>query len=289
MSATRSTGRQEKTSQVWRGFKTKRLPAVPWWIATLGRAGHFAIATVYLIIGVLAFRLAIGSGGDLNGARGAIREIGQQSYGRFLLGLTAIGLIGYTAWRWVQAGRDTDGAGNDAKGIAKRLGYAASGLAYLVLGCYAGGIALGFASGASGSSSGTAFLVESNAGRLVMGIAGVGLIGVAGYFAYKAYTSTFMTKYRLTSMSGKSRVAALRAGQMGLTTKGVAFAIVGGFILASAYHGNSGGEVADLGDALATIAAQPFGKILLAITGFGLICYAVHMALMGWFRRFNVQ
>jgi hypothetical protein len=289
MSATSSNARPEATSQVWRGFKTKRLPAVPSWIETLGRAGHFAIAAVYLIIGVLAFQLAIGSGGDINGARGAIREIGQQPYGRLLLGLTAIGLIGYTAWRWVQAGRDTDGAGNDAKGIGKRVGYAASGLAYLVLGCYAGSLSLGLASGGTGSSSSTAFLLDSTWGRIVLGIAGVVLIGVACYFVYKAYTSKFMTKYRLTSMSEQSRVAALRAGQIGLTTKGIAFAIVGGFIVSSAYRGGSGGDIAGLADALATIAAQPFGKTMLAITGLGLICYAVHMALMGWFRRFNVQ
>lgn len=292
MSLSPSKTHQESTSQVWRGFKTRRLPEVPSWIETLGRAGHFAIAVVYMIIGVLAFQLAIGSGGEISGARDAIREVGQQPYGRLLLGLMAIGLIGYTAWRWVQAGKDTDGAGTDAKGIAKRLGYAASGLGYLILGCYAGSLALGWgssSSGSSGSSSRTAFLLESTWGRALLGVAGAITIGVACYFVYKAYVAKFMTKYRLTSMSEKARVAALHAGRIGLSTKGIAFAIIGSFILLSAIRGTSDGDIAGLSDALAAIAAQPFGKTLLGITGFGLICYAVHMALMGWYRRFNVK
>lgn len=291
MSLSSTQGRAEATSQAWRGFKTHRLPAVPSWIETLGRLGHAAIAVVYLIIGVLAFQLAIGTGGEISGTRDAIREIGQQPYGKTLLGLMAIGLLGYTAWRWVQAARDTEGAGKDAKGIVKRIGYATSGLAYLLLGCYAGSLALGWAStsDSSSSQSGPSFLLDSTWGRVLLGAAGLITIGTACYFGYKAYRAKFMTKYRLSKMSEKARVLALHAGRIGLSTRGIAFAIVGGFIVMSAVRGTSGGDIAGLSDALAAIAAQSYGKTLLGITGFGLICYAVHMALMSWYRRFNVQ
>lgn len=36
------------------------------------------------------------------------------------------------------------------------------------------------------------------------------------------------------------------------------------------------------------IAGQTYGRILLGVVEFGLMAYAVHMALLGCYRRFNV-
>ncbi|WP_286177900.1 DUF1206 domain-containing protein [Stieleria mannarensis] len=266
------------------------MPEVPAWIESLGRFGHFAKGLVYFIMGFLAFKLAIGAGGEIAGARDAIREIGQQPFGRFLLGLVAIGLLGYFAWRAVQAGKDTDGVGNGVKGVCKRIGYAVSGVAYLSLGCFAGSLALGWSSGGNGSQGGAASpLLESTWGRIALGLAGAVTVAVACYFFYKAYRAKFMTKYELSAMSETTRKLALHAGRTGISTRGIAFAIIGGFILMSAIRGTSDGEIAGMSDALAAIAAQTYGKILIGITGFGLMCYAVHMLLMGWYRRFNVK
>jgi hypothetical protein len=90
-------------------------------------------------------------------------------------------------------------------------------------------------------------------------------------------------------MSETKRKVALYAGRVGLITRGIAFAIIGGFILTSAVRGTADGEVAGMSDALAAIAAQSYGKILIGITGFGLMCYALHMVMMGIYRRFNVE
>ncbi len=279
----------QESSKQSTNFETLSMPKVPSWIETLGRAGHMVKGIVYFIIGFLGFKLAIGAGGKVTDSREAIREIGQQPFGRILLGFVAIGLIGYTIWRWVQAAKDTEGDGHDARGVCIRIGYTISGIAYLALGCFAGSLSLGLASN-SGSSRGstTSPLLDSAWGRVVLGIAGAITIGVAGFFVYKAYKATFMKKYDLSAMSKMTRKVALRAGQMGLGTRGIAFAIIGGFILVSAIRGTADGEVAGMSDALAAIAAPTFGKILIGITGFGLMCYAVHTILMGWFRKFNV-
>lgn len=286
MSTTHAGAKRGNPDITWHGFKARSMPEVPSWIESLGRFGHVAKGVVYFIIGFLAFRLAIGAGGELSGSREAIREIGQQPFGRLLLGLVATGLLGYTAWRWVQAIRDTEGAGTDAKGICKRLGYAVSGAAYLSLGCFAGSRALGLGGSSSGSSG--SVLLDSSLGRVVLGVAGIVTVGVALYFVYKAYLASFMTKYRLGEMNDTARKVALNAGRIGLSTRAVAFAIIGGFIFVSALRGTADGEIAGMSDALAMIAAQEYGKILIGITGFGLMCYAVHMFLMARYRRFNV-
>lgn len=277
------------SSTTWHGFQFRSLPEVPSWIEPLGRAGYVAKGIVYGIIGFLAFKLAIGAGGEIAGSRDAIREIGQQPYGRLLLGLVAIGLFGYTVWRWVQAAKDTEGVGNEIQGICKRAGYTLSGLAYLTLGCFAGSIALGWTSGNGESSDNSAsLLLDSTLGRLVLAAAGAITMGVALYFVYKAAKAKFMEKYDLGSMSETKRKVALHAGRVGLTTRGMAFAIIGGFIVLSAFRGTSNGEIAGLSDALAAIAAQSYGKLLIGITGIGLMCYAVHMGMMAVYRRFNV-
>lgn len=285
MSSSQPPAEHTSQSNSWHGFESKSLPEVPSWIELLGRAGHVAKGVVYGIIGALAFMLAIGAGGEISGSREAVRQIGEQPFGRVLLGIVSIGLIGYTAWRWVQAAKDTEGAGTDAKGITKRLGYTFSGIAYLSLGIFAGSLACGLA---GGSGSGSSSVLDSTWGRVVLGIAGAITIAVAFYFVYKAYKAKFMEKYDLGRMSESIRNFALYAGRIGLTTRGIAFAIIGVFILVSAVRGTADGEIAGMNDALAAIAAQSYGKVLIGMTGFGLACYAVHMILMGWYRQFNV-
>lgn len=286
MSASHPSAGQTAT---WHGFEARSLPEVPKWIEPLGRAGYVAKGIVYGIIGLLAFKLAIGAGGEIAGAREAIQEIGQQPYGRILLGLVSVGLLGYTAWRLVQAIKDTDGEGSDTKGILKRIGYAISGIAYLTLGCFAGSIALGLTSSGGNDSGGYAsFLLDSTAGRVVLGLAGLITIGVGIHFIYKAVKAKFMEKYSFMSMSETKRKLALYAGRLGVSTRGVAFIIIGSFIVMSAYRGTGDGEIAGIRDALAAIAAQSYGQILLGVAGVGLMCYAVHSVMKGIYRRFNI-
>jgi hypothetical protein len=274
----------------WRGYSPAFLPRVPSWVETLGRFGHVAKGVVYFIIGLMAFKLAIGAGGQAAGAREAIREIGQQPFGRFLLGLVAIGLLGYTGWRWVQAVKDTEGEGSDGKGLFKRLAYGISGLIYLLLGCFAGSLALGWGSlGGGGGGSKTSFLLDSPGGRLALAVIGLIVVGAGVYFVITGYKAKFTTKYDLAAMSNRFRQLAFHAGRTGLITRGIAVVIIGGFLINSAWTGAQNGRSAGMGEALSTIAAQPYGKILIGVSGFGLMAYAVHMVLLGWYRRFNVS
>ena len=60
----------------------------------LSRAGFVARAAIYAIIGVLALKLAIGSGGKLTNQQGALSTVANQPFGSLLLTLLAIGLGG---------------------------------------------------------------------------------------------------------------------------------------------------------------------------------------------------
>ena len=91
-------------------------------IAWLARSGYAARGVVYLIVGGLAVLAALGGGGQTTDSKGALLTILQQPFGNVLLGLVALGLVGYAIWRLVQALMDTDHHGTDAKGLAIRGG-----------------------------------------------------------------------------------------------------------------------------------------------------------------------
>ncbi len=116
--------------QVNQAERTARNAATSKWIAWLARLGYAVRGIVYLIIGGLAAKLAIGQGGAVTDQRGAIHIISDQPFGKFLLVIIGIGLIGYAWWSFIQALFDTEGNGNNAKGILSRLGYAAVGVTY---------------------------------------------------------------------------------------------------------------------------------------------------------------
>ena len=70
---------------------------------TLARFGYITRSFVYAIIGVLTLCAAFGIGGKTTGTNGALQIIARQPFGRILLALVAVGLLGYVLWRFVQA------------------------------------------------------------------------------------------------------------------------------------------------------------------------------------------
>ena len=122
------------------------------WVVMLARCGYAAKGIVYLLIGVLALIAALGPGRQNHRFDRRFAHHRGQPFGKVLLGLVGIGLCGYALWRFVQAGVDPENKGNDAKGIATRIGYAFSGLSYGALALTAFNIVMG-AGGDGGSSN----------------------------------------------------------------------------------------------------------------------------------------
>ena len=258
-------------------------------IEKLARAGYLTKGVVYTIIGVLAFQAAIGAGGQTSGSRGAIREIAEQPFGQFLLILTAIGLLGYAIWRFIEAIKDPEGKGSDAEGIVKRLGYAGSGVIHAFLAFYAASIVFGWSTGSSGGSGGgkeawTAQLLAQPFGQWLVGLAGAITIGVGLYQFYKAYKAKFMEKYKTGEMSPTERTWAERLGRFGLSARGVVFSLIGFFLIQAALQSDAS-ETKGLGGVLDTLAQQPYGPWLLGLVALGLIAYAVHCFARARYRR----
>ena len=96
----------------------------------LVRLGYAARGVVYVVIGVLAVKLALGDGGKTTDQQGALGTIAQQPFGKVLLTLVAVGLLGYAAWRLLRAALGGTQGHDDLK---DRVDGAVSGISYAIL------------------------------------------------------------------------------------------------------------------------------------------------------------
>ena len=93
------------------------------WMERLARLGYATEGAVYSLIGLLAAGAAFGTGGRATGQRGALEVIAGSPFGGILLGLIAVGFLGYALWRSVQALADPDREGTEVKALGRRGGY----------------------------------------------------------------------------------------------------------------------------------------------------------------------
>lgn len=254
----------------------------------LARAGYVAKGIVYLIIGGLAAKVAIGEGGSTTDRNGALRAIQEQPFGKFLLAVVAFGLVGYALWSLVQALLDPEGQGTDAKGIAARVGYGVVGLSYAALAVAAAQLALGAGNGGSSSDTTTkdwtARLLSLPFGPFLVVLAGLVVIGVAGYLFYRAYSAEFQKTLDLGGMSAESRTWILTLGRVGYAALGTVFGIVGIFLIVAAVRDNAG-AAKGLGGALRELAVQPYGHVVLGVVAVGLIAYGLYSLAQARYRR----
>ena len=261
------------------------------WVERLGRFGIATKGLVYLLIGGLAAMAAFGAGGMTTDQQGIFAWLLEQPLGRPLLWLVTIGLFGYALWRLVQAGLDTEDKGTDASGLAMRAGYAVSGLLYAGLGVSAARLAMGGAGGAGGTQSTqdwTAWLMSQPFGAWLVGLVGAAVVGRGLFELYRAYSAKFREKLRLDELSGNQEELVTRLGRAGFSARGIAFLIIGGFLMVAAIQAEPR-EARGLSGVFDTLAAQPFGPWLLGLVALGLACYGLYMLVEARYRRIRVE
>lgn len=247
------------------------------WLEKLARFGIATKGVVYLLMGALAVMAAAGaSGGRVTGNEGAVRTLGEQPFGQVLLALVAVGLGGYALWRFAQAAFDPDNDGTGAKGIAKRVGYAAVGAVYV--GLAAGAVQTLTGSGGRGDRSQRMWLdalLAGDAGQVAVALLGLVVVGV-GLFQFKrAVTADFMRELDTRRMSAAERTWTERLGRLGHAARGVVFPILGWFLVRAATRADSS-EWRGSAGALRELARQDHGTALLAVVAAGLAAYGVY-------------
>jgi hypothetical protein len=250
------------------------------WVERLARMGYAARGIVYVIVGIIAAQAAMGKRGVAD-QQGVFGEILRRPGGKFMLGLLAMGLVGFAVWRFVEAGLDPerDGAG-------KRALFAVSGIVHVGLALSAARMALGSGggSGSDGGASWTAKLMGAPGGRFLVAAVALGIAGYGVMQLVKAYKSEIDKRLDLSALNPEARRWAVRAGRAGMAARGVVFVVIGFFLLQAGRHENAS-ETRGLGGALDALHDTAYGPWLLGLVALGLVGYGVTQLLKSRYRR----
>ncbi|WP_026351445.1 DUF1206 domain-containing protein [Hymenobacter aerophilus] len=246
-------------------------------IRTLARVGFAAKGVVYGLMGALALLAATGQQqGQTADKKEAVQTLQSLPGGPVLLGLIALGLLAYIVWRVVQAVRDTEDKGTDAAGIARRVGYAASGLLYASLAWYAAQLALSGSADSSGNARQTltARVLDWPAGEWLIMLAGAATIGVGVYQLYQAYSGRFQKNIQSSDIPAGQQNTVYRLGQLGYTARGIVLGIIGYFFIQAGRQSRASavGSTDEAFDLLASM-----GPLVLGVVALGLLAYGLYM------------
>ena len=254
-------------------------------IERIARFGYGARGIVYIVVGALALLAAIGQGGRAGDSKDALRAVLSGPFGAVLVGVIALGLAGFALWRLVEGVTDADRRGTSAKGLAVRGAHLISAVIYLGLAVSAASLSLGLGmSGGDGVHDGTAWLLAKPFGRWLVALVGLGVIGGGFGFLGKAWRGDVTDRLALDAQA-RDRWAG-PVGRFGYAARGIAFLIIGGFLVAAAWHQRSS-DAKGLAEAFALLRAQPYGWILLALVAAGHAAFGAFGLIQARYRHID--
>lgn len=130
----------------------------------------------------------------------------------------------------------------------------------------------------------TALLLAQPFGRVLLTGVGTAIVGYGGNQLYQAYLADFHEYLKLGEMSVEMERWVTRGGRFGLASRGVAFGIVGVFLVLAAWRYDSS-QAQGLGGALQELLRQPFGPWILCVVAFGLAAYGLLMFGVARYRK----
>src|SRR3981081_2539054 len=189
-------------------------------------------------MGSLALGLALGVGGKATDQSGSLTTLAGGTFGKVLLLTLVVGLAAYSFWGFVRAIFDPLHRGDHPGGIAQRLGFAWSGIAYGGLALFALELFVGTGRATSSDSTQTAIskLFAYPAGHWAVTV--IGLISIAagiGQFV-RARKATFKQDMKREEMSPAEKKYVDGLGRFGYFARGVTFTLVGWFVFQAGLH-----------------------------------------------------
>ncbi len=246
---------------------------------------RFGVATkgwVYFLIGGLTAFSAFGLGGEKSGSSNALDFISQQAFGKILLVITAIGLIGYMFWRWYQSFADPKNTGTDYKAIVKRVSYFISGAFYGLLAFSAIKQVLGSSSEGGGNS----FFMKMLDYKVVAIIIGLALLGKSIYEFYQAYSGKFREEVDEADLSEKAKKLVVSAAKVGFTARGIVVGIMAFLMFRAAFSASA--ETVDKTQAFGFLQNE-FGSVILGVIATGLIAYGAFMLIKAKYSSLSIN
>ena len=254
------------------------------WVEGLGRVGLLAQGVLYIVVGILAVKVALGAREESPDKNGALRTIADQPFGKTLLILLAVGLGAHALWQLARAILDRDDQGEGAKGLAKRGAALGRGVWYGALCWLTVSTLIGNGSGGDSEQQQTAGVFEHSGGRYLVYGAGFAFLGAAAFNAYRAVTCKFNKKLKQGEMNETEEAVATGFGIFGFLARAVVFCLIGLFLVKAAWEYDPK-QARGLDGALLELAQRPYGEFLLGVVAAGLIAFGLYCFVQARYRR----
>lgn len=247
------------------------------------RLGLVAYGVVHLLVAWLALQVAYG---DLDGdgvgkadKTGALQSISANPGGDVVLWLVAVGLGVTTLWQLLEAltGERRAWLRAMSLGEAVLFGY---------LSFTAGKLAAGSPSSATDQAQLglVGSLLRESWGKPVVVAIGVAIVVAGVFVARHGLVHDFTEELDLGRAAASVRRITVRLGQVGYVALGVVYGIAGVLVVVAAAR-NDPAKATGLDVALKTLAAQPYGMVLLTAIAVGLFAFAAFTPLAARYRR----
>ena len=241
------------------------------------RLGYLAKALVYILIGILALKVAIGArGGRITDQGGALYVVLAQPFGQTVLIVLAAGLLAYASWQIVRAlvGRDHhkhEGWLDRVLTILRALVYGAIGVKGLKLG-------LGLRAGESGPEPLVRQALQWPLGEWLIAIAGLG-VGWYGLVEIRdAIRSRLEPDLDAAELRRRAGEWAVQVARGGIGARGVLMVLLGiGLVRAALRHRPA--EASGLDRSLVILNSMPQGTVLLGLAAAGVFAYGIYQFL----------
>ena len=238
------------------------------------RMGLSARAFIYLLIGFLAVLVATGRSAKETDQWGAFQQLNRGTFGHILLWILAIGLAGYSLWRFSEAALGAAGEGRKAGPRVKSFfrcciyGFFAASAFQVALGDRS-------TSQAQRQQTLTAKIMQHPGGRWAVGFVGAIVVVVGLTLVYEGLTRKFEKYLRTSDMSHATRRIVTALGTFGTTARGAVFALAGVFVIQAATEYKPS-KAAGLDGALRSLRDTPAGPWLLVVAAVGLIAFGIY-------------
>jgi hypothetical protein len=265
--------------QVRQGFGAKsagRDAASSRWLEGLARGGLVARGVNYVLIGLLAVQIGLGTAGEEADRVGALHAVAKHPGGTVVLWLLAVGFAGLAIWRLAEAIYGQ--AGPKGHTATKRLASLARAVFYGFVCVGVVSFLLGTGTPSSSNSQSkdiTAQLMGHTGGRWLVGLIGLGVVAASIVMVIGALRRKFLKHLRTGQMSPRTRTVVETLGTVGFTARGVVFGVVGVFlVIAAATVDPASAQGLDGG--LHKLTTTPLGPWLLIAVALGLITFGVY-------------
>jgi hypothetical protein len=247
-------------------------------LETLARVGFIVKGVLYMVVGALALQVALAAGGRITGTSGALTTVLRQPFGRSLLLVAAVGLLGYAVWRVLQGMFDPDGLGTGWGALYNRFTYMFRGFIHGMLGVQAFQLYRGL--GVSAASSERKVAAEAfqwPLGDWLVVITGIGLIAFAISEAHDAIKGHLARNMKTAELRSEAGNWAVDVSRFGIGSRAIVFALLGWAVVVAGWSRDPS-EVGSVAESLRTLAEQPgaLGRWLFGATAAGLVAYGFY-------------